>query len=153
MLFLSSSYVKLYKIATSTWMTNLWEFIHIYWLEVCIPILKIPTLLCANDNTIVEALVKLGWSDENLRLTNQVRLYLKTYFILDLLMSSNNRIKRCVAQGTMDENAHSKHSWSVMQRKKTQFFIWKNMQLTWSIATEHCNHQSGEIPLKIHIEE
>ena len=69
-LFLSSSYVKLYKLATSTWMMHLWEFLYFYRLEVCIPALKLPTSSYANDNTTVDALVSLGWSDENLRLVN-----------------------------------------------------------------------------------
>ena len=59
-LFLSSSCAKLHKLETSTWTIHLWEFIHIYHLEVYLPTLNLPSSSCVNDATIIVTLLRLG---------------------------------------------------------------------------------------------
>ena len=58
-LFLSSSHDKLHKLATSTWTTHLWEFLHLYRLEACLTTLNVPSSSCVNDATIADALLIL----------------------------------------------------------------------------------------------
>ena len=64
-LFLSSSHDKL-QLATSTWITRLWEFLNLHRLELCLPSLNLSLSLHVNGSTIVDLLLNLGFKDENL---------------------------------------------------------------------------------------
>ena len=60
-LFLSSSHAKLHTLAKSSWTTHLWEFLHVFCLEACLPILNLPSSSCVNYVTIVDKLLSLDW--------------------------------------------------------------------------------------------
>lgn len=124
-LFLSSSFSKLSNIATSTWVTNLWEFLHLYRLELYLPSLDLPFSSCGNDVALVDFLINSIWKDEKLRLANQNRVHLKAYFISDLLIPGSNKIKRCFIQGLTDEYTFSTHDWTVAQTNKDSAADWK----------------------------
>lgn len=67
-LFLNSSYSLLSDLATSTWITHLWEFLHLCKLEICLPTLVIPETCCGNDVTLIDILLSSGWKGNKLRL-------------------------------------------------------------------------------------
>ena len=94
-------------------------------LEVCLPALKLPTSLCANENAIVDELASLWWSNEKLKLANQVRLCLETHFISDLILPDTNWIKRHFEQGSIDKTTYVMCSWPVIQPSKNSFSICK----------------------------
>ena len=73
-LFLNSSYFLLSSLATSTWITHLWEFLQIYKLEICLPTLVLPSTPCSNDVALIDLLISSGWKVNRLRLANQTRL-------------------------------------------------------------------------------
>ena len=106
-LFLNSSYSLLSSLATSAWITHLWEFFHIYKLEICLPTLVLPSTSCSNDVTLMDLLISSGWKGNRLRLANQTRLWLQVYYVSDLLLLGTNRIKRCFLQGKKDVSIYS----------------------------------------------
>ena len=76
-IFLSSLCPRLQNLSTSTWFTNLWEFLHLCHLEICLPNLKLTSSKCSNDITIVDALILLGRREDKLRAVDQVQIYLQ----------------------------------------------------------------------------
>ena len=59
-LFLSSSHAKPHKLAISTWTTHLWELIHLYCLEECLPAIKLPLYSFFNKTALADALLSAG---------------------------------------------------------------------------------------------
>ena len=92
----------------STWKTHLWEFLYFYRLEVYLSMLNLPVSSCVNDAKIIDAILRLGWKDENLRLVNQAKPHFKMHFISDFLLPRTDKIKRYFRQGLIDETASSK---------------------------------------------
>ena len=64
------------KLATFTWVTHLWEFLHLYRLEMCLPTLDLPSLSCSNDDEFMDLILNSDWKDEKLSLANHIRVYL-----------------------------------------------------------------------------
>ena len=117
------------KLATSTWVTHLWEFSHLHRLEICLPKLDLPSSSCGNDAALVDLLLNSGWKDEKLRLANQNSGFLQVYFISDLLILGSNKIKRCFLQVKKDESTFSTHDWPAVRTSKDSIFAWKNEML------------------------
>lgn len=107
-LFLDCPFPLLSPLATSTWITHLWEFLHLHNLRLHISSLNLPTSSCSNNSPIITHLISSGWSGNNLRIVNQVRIWLQIYFISDLLVLGTNIIKRCFLQGIKDMSSSSK---------------------------------------------
>ena len=107
-LFLNNSFSSLSLLATSTWITHLWEFIHLYKLEINLPTLSLPSTSCGNDCSLIALLISSGWKGHKLRLANQTRIWLQIYFVSDLLLLGTNKIKRCFTQGGKDTSTSSK---------------------------------------------
>ena len=89
-LFLRRLYTLLSALATSTWITHLWEFLQLCNLELCLPTLVLPSSSCSNDATLINLLLSSGWKGNKLRLVNQARVHLQVYFISDLLVPGSN---------------------------------------------------------------
>ena len=98
-LFLRRLYTLLSALATSTWITHLWEFLQLYKLKNCLPTLVLPSAPCSNDATLIGLLISFGWEGKRFRLGNHTRLWSKVYFVSDLLLLGINRINRCFLQG------------------------------------------------------
>ena len=94
-LFLNSSYSLLSLLATSIWITHLWEFLQLHKLEICLHMLVLPSTPCSNDVTLIDLLISSGWKGNKLRLANKTRVWLQVYFVSDLLLIRTNKIKRC----------------------------------------------------------
>ena len=124
-LFLCDSHALLSKLATSTWIIHLWEFLHLCLLEVCLPTLVISSSFYGNDTTLVDLLLNSGWKVDKLRLANQTRVHLQVHFISDLLIPGSNKIKRCFLPDKTDESTFSVHDWPVVKTNKDSVSTFK----------------------------
>ena len=125
-LFLNSSFSSLSPLATSTWFAHLWEFLHLYKLEINLPALSLLSTSCGNDSSLTALLISLGWKSYKMRLANQTRIWLQIYFASDLLLIGANNIKRCLLQGKKDASTSSKFQWPIVQVNAECIAVWKS---------------------------
>ena len=93
-LLLSSSDSILSKLATSTWVTYLWEFLHLHCLEIYLSTLDLPPYPVAMMLHLLTCFLTLVGKMKKIKLVNQIRVHLQVYFISDLLITGSNKIKR-----------------------------------------------------------
>ena len=74
---------------------------------------------------MIDTILSLGWKIEKLRIANQVRLQLKTYFLLDLLLLGTNKIKWLLRLGLIDDTISSEHPWPIVQPNNNSLSTWK----------------------------
>ena len=99
-------------LTTACWVTSVWEFCSKHSLLPYLPTFSLPMPTCSNDKAIMDvALNCTPFSKSQLHQINLVRLYLRIFFLSDLVRPLSSRVTDCYMLGYKDAWSDSKCRW------------------------------------------
>ena len=135
--------------ATSTWITSTWEFCDKYNIQLDGP-RGYSTLQRINDVLVMEKVleVKKHFSEVELVLINQCRIYLNVMYLSDMVSGDGKMIEECFIQGCLPVDRTSQWKWPFQNKPSVHAWTqWRRaLALIWKVdaSNRSCNPKLGK---------
>ena len=113
-------------ILTKSWVEDTWKFVSEYNISLN-PEIAMPACRRENDIPLMDIVVKSKYLDKsNLTWFNKCRMYLKVFFLSDIVTSDGQRLREDILSATPNSNSHLNLGWPVWGKPPTSAWsIWR----------------------------
>ena len=136
-------YDRFYHLTDSSWITNTWQFVSEFGIELKNDDMPQLSLTREGDRSIMSTLTevcKLSRKDQIS--VNRVRCFLQVITIADIATGCGTKIRKCYMMGTRPTT--SSYDWQLEQPCSQDFKLWRKCISCLVTGNDHLNHAVGK---------